>query len=131
MVFFATGNTAAALACNSGAAFEVSMPSERYEVGTMIQDMRRPRRYKASIVQNVADYRSVERRFIFGFQGGNDEIFRPVGKQNVCTPVDVHCENGTPIGKFVVPFQLYDFINHPAVLQESYTRNLELEQFLV
>ena len=35
IVFLATGNTAAALACSSGAAFEVSMASERYEVGTM------------------------------------------------------------------------------------------------
>ena len=35
IVFLAIGNTSAALACSSGAACEVSMPSERYEVGTM------------------------------------------------------------------------------------------------
>ena len=35
IVFFAIGNTSAALAWSSGAACEVSMPSERYDVGTM------------------------------------------------------------------------------------------------
>ena len=35
IVFLAIGKTSAAFACSSGAAFDTSMPSERYDVGTM------------------------------------------------------------------------------------------------
>src|SRR5204863_4826205 len=103
----------------------------RYEIGTVIFDVRRRRWDEASILQDLADYGPIERRFIPGFQRSNDKVVCPVGKQNVCPLSHIHRENEAPVGEFVVPFQFNEFLRGPAVLEELYARNLELSQLLV
>src|SRR5215510_9543266 len=90
-----------------------------------------PRRNKTPILQKLADYRSIEGGFVLWLNGGDDLILAPIGKQNICAVADVHGNNASPVGELIIPLQLHQINNRPAVLKKLYSRDVKLAQFLV
>ena len=90
----------------------------RNQIRPKILDSFRRHRHETGIVQYVIHENLIQRRLGFGFQNADDFKGKPVKSQDIRPIVNVHRQHCSPTDDRI-PFQLKQFFNRPAVLQET------------
>ena len=103
----------------------------RYQIGPEIVNTRRLRGNETLSLEQLADYGLKKAGILFRFESGDNLIFAPIGKEDVRTLPDVHCDNGAFVRELVIPLQFHQFFEAPAILKKPNSGDVEFFELLI